>query len=238
MPLDLRYGAGVLNVLNSYKQLTGGKKPVIVTNSVSISGAHPPTGASGTVSVLSGWNLATNTSSVSSDTIHHYYFNVSNSIATVRFTATATLVWLRQKNQGSINNLDLYLYDCANSNLVASSTSTVDNVEHIWHPGLPQGRYDLQVWKAGGATVTTNETYALAFEFVADPKLSAWGRTNLTLSWPLYPAGYRVEYSTNLLSGNSSTNGLSYPIITNGGYSIPVSATNVAQFFRLRKPNL
>jgi hypothetical protein len=227
-----------LNVLNSYKQLTGRKQPSIVTNSVSLGGAHPPTGASGTVAVLSGWNLATNTSSTSSDTIHHYYFNVSNSIATVKFTATATLVWLRQKNQGSINNLDLFLYDCANSNLVAASTSTVDNVEHIWHPGLPQGRYDLQVWKAGGTTVSTAETYALAFEFMADPLLSVSGKTNGMINWPLYPAGYRVEYSTNLLTGNWGTNGLSYPVITNGGYSIPVSATNVAQFFRLRKPDL
>ena len=81
------------------------------------------------------------------------------------FTATATLVWNRQQNQTNINNLDLFLYNCANSNLVTCSTSLVDNVEHIFLPQLAQGRYDLQVLKNGGATVSTNETYALAWEF-------------------------------------------------------------------------
>ena len=48
MPLDARYGAGVLNIFNSYKQLTGGKHSFIVATTVATGGAHPPTGATGT----------------------------------------------------------------------------------------------------------------------------------------------------------------------------------------------
>ena len=238
-PLDARHGAGVLNVLNSYFQLTGGKHDSIVSSLVTLGGAHPPPGATGTVSVLSGWNFTTNTSSVTSDSIHHYYFNVSNANVTAKFTATATLVWFRQTGMSSINNLNLFLYNTANSNLVSSSISAVDNVEHIYVTNLAQGRYDLQVWKAGGAgTVSASEPYALAWEFVPPPVLAVSGGTNYTLNWPLYPQGFLVEARTNLIAGAWSTNGFPFPAVTNGANSIPLNTTNGAQFFRLRKPNL
>ncbi len=237
-PLDARYGAGVVNIFNAWKQLAGGKRASIFTNTVSLNAAHPPTGATGTVAVLSGWDFATNTSSASSDAIRHYYFNVSNSVAAVKFTTTATLVWNRHYNKTSINNLNLFLYNCANSNLVLCSTSLVDNVEHLYTTNLAQGRYDLQVWKAGGSTVTTNEAYALAWEFAPPPVLAMAGGTNTVLQWPLYPAGFFVEARTNLLSGAWSTNGFSVPAITNGLNNIFLNATNAAQLFRLRKPNL
>ena len=247
-PLDARYGAGFLNALNSYVQLAGGKQSYIVTNKVSLNAAHPPTGDTGTVAVLSGWNFATNVSGRSNspgsqhDTIHHYYFNVANSSPTVRFTATATLVWIRQQSQTAINNLNLFLYNTANSNLVVSSTSSVDNVEHLYVTNLAQGRYDLQVWKAGGnnaAVVSASEPYALAWEFVPPPSASLTRTgTNALLTWPLYPQGFLVEARTNLISGAWSTNGISSPVVTNGVSSIRLNTTNPAQFFRLRKPNL
>ena len=240
-PLDARYGAGVLNVLNSYEQLAGGRHGSIVSNLVTAGAAHPPLGDTGTVAVLSGWDFRTNTSSTSParDAVQHYYFDVSNSVASVKFTATATLVWNRQLNKTTINNLALFLYNCANSNLVACSTSLVDNVEHFYKTNLAQGRYDLQVWKAGGTgIVSTAEPYALAWEFVPPPVLAIASGTNGALSWPVYPAGFLVEARTNLISGAWSTNGISPPDLTNGLNSIPVNPTNAAQFFRLRKPNL
>jgi len=235
-PLDTRYGTGVLNVFNSYEQLAGGRHGYIVSTSVSTGGAHPPTGASGTVGTLSGWDFNTNTSSASSDGVNHYYFNVTNGVSNATFTATATLVWNRQRNQPDINNLDLFLYDAISSNLVACSTSLVDNVEHLFVPNLAPGRYDLQVWKAGGSFVSSSETYALAFEFFSMPLGIVMSGTNVVLQWPLYPAGFVLESATNLNPPVSwNTNGPA-PVVTNNQNSAVVGVTNTSQFFQLWRP--
>jgi hypothetical protein len=235
-PLDTRYGAGVLNVFNSYKQLTGGKRGYIVSTSVSIGNPHPPTGDTGTVNVLSGWDFNTNSSSATSDVVKHYYFNVTNGVSNATFTAAATLVWNRHRSQTSINNLDLFLYNAISSNLVACSTSLVDNVEHIFVPNLAQGRYDLQVWKAGGSFVSSSETYALAFEFFSMSLDIARSGTHVVLQWPLYPAGFVLESATNLNPPVSwNTNGPA-PVVTNNQNSVVVGVTNTSQFFRLWRP--
>jgi hypothetical protein len=233
-PLHPRYGAGVLNVFDSYEQLAGGKHGYIASTSVVTNSPHPPTGDTNTVGALSGWDFNTNSSSASADGVNHYYFNATNNLSGAPFTATATLVWNRHQNQTNINNLDLFLYDAISSNLVACSTSLVDNVEHIFVPRLPPGRYDLQVLKNGGATVTTNETYALAWEFFSMP---LGIDTNVALSWPVYPAGFVVESTTNLSAPVWSTNNLPPPTVTNNQNYILVNATNSVQFFRLRRPN-
>jgi len=235
-PLDTRYGAGVLNVFNSYEQLAGGRHGYIVSTSVSTGGAHPPTGASGMVSTLSGWDFNTNTSSSTSDGVNHYYFNVTNGVSEAMFTATATLVWNRQRNKSGINNLNLFLYNAANSNLVAVSTSAVDNVEHIFVPNLAQGRYDLQVWKAGGSFVISSETYALAFEFFSLPLGIVRSGTNVVLQWPLYPAGFVLESAANLNPPASwNTNGPA-SVVTNNQNSVVMGITNTSLFFRLWRP--
>jgi hypothetical protein len=235
-PLDTRYGAGVLNIFNSYEQLAGGRHGYIVSTSVSTGGAHPPTGASGMVSTLSGWDFNTNTSSSTSDGVNHYYFNVTNGVSEAMFTATATLVWNRQRNKSGINNLNLFLYNAANSNLVAVSTSAVDNVEHIFVPNLAQGRYDLQVWKAGGSFVSSSETYALAFEFFSLPLGIVRSGTNVVLQWPLYPAGFVLESAANLNPPASwNTNGPA-SVVTNNQNSVVMGITNTSLFFRLWRP--
>jgi hypothetical protein len=236
-PLDRNYGAGILNVFNSYKQLTGGKHGYSVAASMATGSAHPPTGASATVGVLSGWDFNTNSSSITTDGVNHYYFNVTNGVPGAVFTATATLAWNRHQNQTAINNLELFLYNTANNNLVASSVSSVDNVQHVWVPKLPAGRYDLQVWKAGGFnTVSSAEPYALAFEFFAMPLSITDTATNVTLAWPVYPAGFVLESTTNLLSGAWNTN---YPSPTvNAALSLnqlTLGLTNAAEFFRLSR---
>jgi hypothetical protein len=238
-PLDYRYGAGVLNLFNSYEQLAGGKQSYIVSASVNTNNPHPPTGAIGTIGVLSGWDFNTNTSSATTDGVKHYYFNVTNDVNKNLFTATATLVWNRQKSQSGINNLDLFLYNCPNSNLVASSTSLVDNVEHLWLPQLPQSRYDLQVLKHGGATVSTNETYALTWTFFSQSLNIAATRTNVTLAWPVYPAGFQAETTASLSPPVVwTTNNLPVPVIANGSNYIQLNATNANLFFRLSWPDL
>jgi len=242
-PLDTRYGAGVLNVFNSYEQLAGGKHDYIVSTNVSSGGAHPPTGDAGTVGTLSGWDFNSISStggglfSSATDGVNHYYFNVTNDSGNAAFTLTATLVWNRQQNQTNINNLDLFLYDAVSSNLVACSTSLVDNVEHIWLPQLPQGRYDLQVLKNAGNSVSDTETYALTFEFFSMPLNIAPSGTNTVLSWPVYPTGFAVESATNLTSPSVwFTNNIPPPVVTNNQNYILISTTNANQFFRLCRP--
>jgi hypothetical protein len=243
-PLDMRYGAGVLNVFNAYEQLAGGKQNYIATTSVGTGAAHPPNAAAGTISSLSGWDFNTNTSASFSDVINHYYFTTTNNPANAKFTAT--LVWNRQKNQSSINNLNLFLFNTANSNLVTCSTSKVDNVEHIYVPQLPPGRYDLQVWKAGGIApvniISAAEPYALAWNFVLPPTNPpvlniAKSGTNVVLSWPILPNGFVVQAATNLNPSITwSTNNLPAPAYTNGQNYLWLNATNAAQFFRLLWP--
>jgi len=241
-PLDARYGAGVVNVFNAYAQLAGGKHGFIASTTVATGGAHPPTGATGTVGVLSGWDFNTNTSGSSPsafDAVNHYFFNATNKVKTASFTAGATLVWNRQQNQSAINNLNLFLYNCANSDLVACSTSRVDNVEHLWLPNLPQGRYDLQVWKAGGSgIVSPAEPYALAWTFFSDALAVGQSGANTVLSWPPYPAGFQVEATTNLAVPVWSPNNLPPPVILSGSNALILSGTNANQLFRLSWPNL
>lgn len=239
-PLDYRYGAGVLDVFNSYKQLAGGKHGFIVSTTGSTGGAHPPTGATGTVGVLSGWDFNTNTSGKfpsQFDAVNHYYFDVTNSASNANFTATMTLVWNRQQNQTAINDLNLFLYNCANSNLVACSTSLVDNVEHIFVPKLAPGRYDLQVWKAGGfGIVSASEIYALAWEFFSESLNVVKSGGNVSISWPVYPDGFVLETATSLVPPVAwGANNLA-PVVTNNQNVILLDATNLAQFFRLQRP--
>ena len=239
-PLDARYGAGVVNVLNAYKQLAGGKRGWNFSTNISPNAPHPPPAVTSTVPVLSGWDFNTNSRAIGGPTenVKHYFFNVSNSVAAARFTATATLVWNRQLGLTNINNLNLYLYNCANSNLVACSTSLGDNVEHICATNLTPGRYNLQVYKVSSDAVSDTETYALAWEFISPALQLAKSGVNTTLTWPAYPAGFLVETRTNLLSDVWTTNGMVPPQFTNGLNSIPLNTTNATQFFRLRKPNL
>ena len=239
-PLHTLYGAGVLNVFNSYSQLAGGQHDCIVSAGVALNSPHPPTGATGSVSGLSGWDFNTNSSSATTDGVNHYYFNVTNGFSGAQFIATATLVWNRQANQTTINNLDLFLYNCASSNLVACSTSRVDNVAHIFTPKLAPGRYDLQVWKAGGipgvSTVSGAEPYALAFAFVSPTLNIATDGTNVSVTWPVYPAGFTVETTADLGAPAWAATTLSSPVITNSLNRLVFTVTNARQFFRLREP--
>lgn len=236
-PLDARYGAGVLNLFNSYKQLAGGKRGYNFSTNVPNGTAHPPVTLTNAISVLSGWDFNTNTSSTVADGVNHYFFNVTNGVNNAAFTATTTLVWNRQMNQPGINNLNLFLYNCANSNLVACSTSLVDNVEHIYVPRLPPGRYDLQVLKTGGVTTSASEAYALAFEFFSLPLTLTKSGTNGVVTWPIYPTGFRLESTTNLVAPVLWDTNNPEPMVTNNQNLVTLGLTNANQFFRLRRPN-
>jgi hypothetical protein len=235
-PLDFRYGAGVLNVFNSYEQLAGGKHGYNFSTNIPMGTAHPPVVTTALIPALSGWDFNTNTSGSSKDSVNHYFFNATNGAG---FTLTATLVWNRHQGVTNINNLELFLYNTANSNLVASSTSVVDNVQHVFVPQLPQGRYDLQVWKAGGGSiVSASETYALAWGISSEFLNITEAGTNLCLSWPVYPAEFAVAAASSLASPVAwSTNDIPLPVFTNKQEVTWLNAAGSAQFFRLQTPD-
>jgi hypothetical protein len=238
-PLDYRYGAGVLNVFNSYEELTFGKHGYVFSSNIPMNTAHPPVVTTVSVPVLSGWDYNTNNSTSSMDAVNHYFFNVTNATRGATFTLASTLVWNRHQSKTNINNLALYLFNAANSNLVASSTSVVDNVQHVFVPQLAQGRYDLQVWKAGGTNlVSTNEMYALAWQISSTSLNIIRSGTNLFLSWPVYPAGFTAAGTPTLDSPITwNTNDFFAPAYSNNQNVVWLSPTNGAQFFRLQMPN-
>jgi len=238
-PLDYRYGAGVLNVFNSCEELAFGKHGYVFSSNIPMSTAHPPVATAASVPVLSGWDYNTNISTSSMDAVNHYFFNITNATPGATFTLTSTLVWKRHQSQTAINNLALYLYNAANSNLVAASTSVVDNVQHVFVPRLAQGRYDLQVWKAGGGSiVTTNEPYALAWQMTSTSLSITRSGASRFLSWPVYPAGFTVASAPGLNSPiNWNTNNFFAPAYSNNQNIVWLSPTNSAQFFRLQMPD-
>ena len=235
-PLDARYGAGIVNAYNSWLQLRGGKQAFIEFTSSSAGGNHFPGSNPNNVPVRRGWDHNTVSSSILNDGINHYYFTLG-ATQSARFSFTATLVWQRSVSQSGINNLDLFLYDTANNNLVAAGQSSVDNVEHLFLANLPAGRYDLQVLKRGGlGMVSPGETYALAFDF-QPVKLSLTAAGNiLQVAWPVSASGFNLQSTTSssVTDGWVATGGV--PMQTNGQYAVEFAATNRQQFFRLSRP--
>jgi hypothetical protein len=176
-PLHFLYGAGVVNVLNSYRQLRGGEQPFVLATTMALDGAHLPPVTSTNLPARRGWDLNTISSSATKDAVHHFFFDLRSDSGRV-FTLTATVTWHRDLNQTSLNNLDLFLFDAVKGSQLAASQSGVDNVEHLYLTNLPAGRFDLQVLKHGGSALQKDEVYALAFDFgppapvrLADP---AW----------------------------------------------------------------
>jgi hypothetical protein len=230
-PLDARYGAGVLNIYNSDLQLRGGRRTAIATNSTS-PGAHPPTGDTANIASLRGWDYSGIQSTVPNDRVAHYYFNLpTNSGA---FSVTATLVW--KKSAGPLANLDLFLYNTTNNALVISSTSTVDNVEHIFVPKLAAGRYDLQVLKHGGVGQSGSENYALAFDF-SPVTLSITRRgTNAIVAWPASPAGFTLQAAPSLNTPIAWQDLSIESMLSNAMNTTTVPLSASMQFFRLFRP--
>ena len=234
-PLDARYGAGVVNVFNSWKQLKGGQHAFIESTTNSSGGAHPPGTNTNNEPVLVGWDYNTNSTTTTSDTVKHYYFNLPGGDS---FTLTATLVWNKQCEKTNINNLNLFLYNTANSNLVTCSTSMVDNVEHIFLPELTSGRYDLQVLKRGVVTqVSTSETYALAFEIFNLPLSVELTNGNVVISWPVSPTGFGLQSTASLNPPVSWTTVTNAVAVTTNQNVVSVTNGGGNQFFRLIRPS-
>jgi len=235
-PLDTRFGAGILNVFNSYKQLAAGKFNFVeATFSTVLGGTHPPGTNTNNVASLSGWDFNSIASSPAGDKINHYYFDVPAGSGK-KSIFTATLVWNRGVNEISAKDLNLFLYDSSDSSVIASSVSAVDNVEHLYLTNLASGRYDLQVWKKGGVTEFGSETYALAFEIFSMSLQIARVGNQVEISWPIAPTGFRLQSTSDLNPPISWTDVVNVPAIANERNYVVLNAGSDAQFFRLVRP--
>lgn len=150
-PLDLRYGAGELNILLAYQTLLAGEATFSSSSTV-----NP-----------AGWSDTTVGGSQPANRTRTYFFDIPAGSINPRFSAA--LAWHRSVSAQlvpSVANLDIKLYfvptgdfTVAEVNLVDSSVSTVDNIEHIYQPSLAPGRYALRV----STPSTTSTPYALAW---------------------------------------------------------------------------
>jgi len=162
IPLDYHYGAGVLNVYNSYLELEAGRHGP--TSAALSQAGHPPL-TSGSASNLSmGWDFDTVTSNTSDAGVNHYRISTTGTGSLI-----TSLVWNKGYRQTAINQLSLYVYD-SGRNLLAASNSTVDNVQQIYLTGLAAGIYEIEVVKTAGRTgapgvVSVQEEYALVWDF-------------------------------------------------------------------------
>jgi hypothetical protein len=137
-PLDSIFGAGEVDVYNSYKILEGGE----------FNGSDVFTSVN---SGLYGWDLGT----IAANDSQFWTFEVAagGSIS----EASLLLTWnaLYENTQGNfdlskftIANMSMRLYEANGAGLgsiVALSDSPVDNVEHIYLRNLSSGRYALEV---------------------------------------------------------------------------------------------
>ncbi len=237
-PLDLRYGAGIVNVFNSWKQLSGGKQAFVEATSDASGGAHLPGSNTNNLAMV-GWdfNSITNFKVTGNyqDRVHHYYFNVPASTGD-SFTFTATLTWNREAGQTSVKDLNLFLYSTSGT-LVAASTSSVDNVEHLFRTKLAPGRYDLQVFKnaSGVNTGTATETYALAYEAFNIRLNIAKADNAVLVSWPVAPTGFVLQSTTNL-STWIWTNVVNSISVSNNQNVVTLPLSDPQRFFRLQRP--
>jgi len=162
-PLDPHYGAGVLNIFNSYSELAAGSHAPSATG-LSHSRRHPPLARGSAFPMPQGWDYRSIQSASTAQGVNHYRIITSGTGALI-----STLVWNKGYNRKAINRLALFAYD-ANGTRLASSTSLVDNVQHVYITGLGPGTYELEVVKAGGSpgtpgVVSPRETYALVWDF-------------------------------------------------------------------------
>ena len=159
--LDRRYGAGQLNVLNSYAILSGGEQR---------SSEDSPKRRAAVA--WYGFDFDSDFGGAGG----------SNALATYRFTAdssrrwlTATLAWnVTITTSGDtfeanvlLHDLDLELYDEADDRPVAVSASWSQNTESLWLPLTSGHSYRLVVRAAGEGEAPFQWRYALAWRIDA-----------------------------------------------------------------------
>lgn len=168
-PLDTIYGAGELNVYNSYKILLGGEHAGSLTE---------PTQSTS----LRGWDYESSFTPAST-----LYWNFDVTAGQEISEASILLTWNAQFKDAlgnfslssfSLANMDMRFYNSTSSFLgtqLAASLSTVDNVEHIYLKNLAAGKYTLAV------TSNVSTAFGLAWNLVAVPEPGSIALVSLAL---------------------------------------------------------
>lgn len=154
--LDVRYGAGQINVYNNYQIMAGGQQDSLQDGN-------------GEIDWL-GWDYDANFGGAQgSNHTASYFFATTESDG---MQLNASLVWNIEiedapgpgfNPSARLHNMDLFLYDVTggNESLFVSSTNTVDNSENLWL-FLEAGRdYELRV--VAMDSTPFNSDYALAW---------------------------------------------------------------------------
>ena len=157
-PLDPNLGAGQMDLEAAFYQYDAGEQEA------------------GTVATL-GWDHGTLTGTTANN------YEVQSLIPTGA-ELTATLTWNREVttdvediesavySASAFENLDLFLYDTSDlATPIASSISTVDNVEHLHLSAPATGNYVFEVRSASGSVVSPLE-YSLAWDVDIPPGLA------------------------------------------------------------------
>jgi autotransporter-associated beta strand protein len=170
-PLDVRYGAGQLNIDRSYQILTAGRRSPSNTSYV------PGT----------GWTFDTFAAGASRPDTRRFFFQVA---AGQPVDFSAVLAWDRHvANTGSyfspvftssLATLNLKLYQAGPAfslfTLLDQSTSTVDNVQDLFERTLAPGQYALQVTRTDSRAEDWD--YSLAWQLLPQPQWNGAGAGN------------------------------------------------------------
>jgi hypothetical protein len=161
--LDSRFGAGQVNIYNSYHVLTGGEHNSEQDGNATAIGRYgfdydPAFGGASSSNTTGSYSFTANFALLAREIFASLVWNIDIRAQGPDPVGSATLY-----------NLDLKLYDVtAVESLVAGSTSTVDNTENIWFNLLDGHSYRLDVVRGIGQGNFLWD-YGLGWQMVPEP---------------------------------------------------------------------